>query len=82
MPVGELLCAAKRRLQRGRCNQKPQPERWQHDLGEGSDVHHPATAVEALGQRPLLVQGGTQNFKVTYPDDFALAEAVLKGRVR
>ena len=41
-----------------------------------------ASAVEALGHRPLLVPGGTQNFKVTYPDDFALAEAVLKGRLR
>jgi len=41
-----------------------------------------AAAVEALGHRPLLVPGGTQNFKVTYPDDFALAESVLKGRVR
>ncbi|HSV34559.1 MAG TPA: 2-C-methyl-D-erythritol 4-phosphate cytidylyltransferase [Ramlibacter sp.] len=41
-----------------------------------------ASAVEALGQRPLLVPGGSQNFKVTYPDDFALAEAVLKGRMR
>jgi 2-C-methyl-D-erythritol 4-phosphate cytidylyltransferase len=38
--------------------------------------------VEGLGQRPLLVPGGAQNFKVTYPDDFALAEAVLKGRLR
>ena len=35
-----------------------------------------------LGHRPLLVPGGAQNFKVTYPDDFALAEAVLKGRAR
>jgi 2-C-methyl-D-erythritol 4-phosphate cytidylyltransferase len=41
-----------------------------------------ASAIEALGHRPLLVPGGTQNFKVTYPDDFALAEAVLKGRLR
>jgi 2-C-methyl-D-erythritol 4-phosphate cytidylyltransferase len=48
----------------------------------GDQVTDEATAVEALGKRPLLVQGGTQNFKVTYPDDFALAEAVLKGRVR
>ena len=48
----------------------------------GGQVTDEATAVEALGQRPLLVQGGTQNFKVTYPDDFALAEAVLKGRAR
>jgi 2-C-methyl-D-erythritol 4-phosphate cytidylyltransferase len=48
----------------------------------GDQVTDEATAVESLGQRPLLVQGGTQNFKVTYPDDFALAEAVLKGRAR
>jgi 2-C-methyl-D-erythritol 4-phosphate cytidylyltransferase len=48
----------------------------------GGQVTDEATAVEALGHRPLLVQGGTQNFKVTYPDDFALAEAVLKGRAR
>lgn len=41
-----------------------------------------AGAMEALGQRPLLVPGGSQNFKVTYPDDFALAEAILKGRQR
>ena len=41
-----------------------------------------ASAIEALGHRPLLVPGGAQNLKVTYPDDFALAEAVLKGRVR
>jgi 2-C-methyl-D-erythritol 4-phosphate cytidylyltransferase len=26
--------------------------------------------------------GGAQNLKVTYPDDFALAEAFLKARVR
>ncbi len=39
-----------------------------------------ASAVEALGHRPLLVAGGAQNFKVTYPDDFALAEAVLRNR--
>lgn len=41
-----------------------------------------AGAIEALGYKPLLVPGATQNFKVTYPDDFALAEAVLKGRLR
>jgi 2-C-methyl-D-erythritol 4-phosphate cytidylyltransferase len=48
----------------------------------GGQVTDEATAVEALGHRPLLVPGGSQNFKVTYPDDFALAEAVLKGRAR
>ena len=39
-----------------------------------------ASAVEAAGQRPLLVRGSAQNFKVTYPEDFALAEAVLRSR--
>jgi 2-C-methyl-D-erythritol 4-phosphate cytidylyltransferase len=48
----------------------------------GGDVTDDATAIEALGHRPLLVPGGAQNLKVTYPDDFALAEAFLKARVR
>jgi 2-C-methyl-D-erythritol 4-phosphate cytidylyltransferase len=54
-----------------------------HALEKADDqVTDEAAAIEALGHRPLLVPGGTQNFKVTYPDDFALAEAVLKGRAR
>ena len=48
----------------------------------GGHVTDEAGAIEALGHRPLLVPGAVQNFKVTYPDDFALAEAVLKGRSR
>ena len=48
----------------------------------GDGVTDEASAIEALGQRPLLVPGSSQNFKVTYPDDFALAEAVLKTRAR
>jgi 2-C-methyl-D-erythritol 4-phosphate cytidylyltransferase len=48
----------------------------------GPQVTDEATAIETLGHRPLLVPGGSFNFKVTYPDDFALAEAVLKGRSR
>ena len=41
-----------------------------------------ASAMEAAGHRPLLVRGSAQNFKVTYPEDFALAEAVLQSRER
>jgi 2-C-methyl-D-erythritol 4-phosphate cytidylyltransferase len=48
----------------------------------GGDVTDEASAIEALGHRPLLVAGGAQNLKVTYPDDFALAEAFLKARAR
>ena len=39
-----------------------------------------ASAMERLGLRPRLVEGSAQNFKVTYPADFALAEAVLRSR--
>ncbi|MDO4769899.1 MAG: 2-C-methyl-D-erythritol 4-phosphate cytidylyltransferase, partial [Brachymonas sp.] len=39
-----------------------------------------ASAIERQGHAPLLVQGSASNFKVTYPEDFALAEAVLRAR--
>lgn len=39
-----------------------------------------ASAVERTGLAPRLVRGSVQNFKVTYPEDFALAEAVLQSR--
>lgn len=46
----------------------------------GAAATDEASAMEAMGHRPKLVPGGAQNFKVTYPDDFALAEAVLLQR--
>lgn len=46
----------------------------------GTNVTDEASAMEAMGLHPRLVQGGAQNFKVTYPDDFALAAAVLAQR--
>jgi len=39
-----------------------------------------ASAMERQGLQPRLVEGSAQNFKVTYPADFALAEAVLRSR--
>jgi 2-C-methyl-D-erythritol 4-phosphate cytidylyltransferase len=36
-----------------------------------------AQAVEALGLKPLLVPGELRNLKITYPQDLALAEAIL-----
>jgi len=44
----------------------------------GDAVTDESSAMEFVGQSPLLVQGSAQNFKVTYPQDFALAEAVLR----
>ncbi|KQX87801.1 2-C-methyl-D-erythritol 4-phosphate cytidylyltransferase [Variovorax sp. Root473] len=46
----------------------------------GDVVTDEASAIENLGLAPLLVPGSAQNFKVTFPEDFALAEAVLLGR--
>jgi len=47
----------------------------------GVAVTDESSAMEAQGLKPLLVRGSAQNFKVTYPEDFALAEAVLKSRI-
>ena len=38
-----------------------------------------SSAMERLGLAPRLVPGSAMNLKVTYPADFAFAEAVLKG---
>jgi 2-C-methyl-D-erythritol 4-phosphate cytidylyltransferase len=46
----------------------------------GDDVGDEAGAVEAMGHAPRLVPGSSANLKVTYPEDFALAEALLRGR--
>ncbi len=37
-----------------------------------------AQAIEALGLQPKLVLGELRNLKITYPQDLALAEAILK----
>ncbi|HZN87309.1 MAG TPA: 2-C-methyl-D-erythritol 4-phosphate cytidylyltransferase [Burkholderiales bacterium] len=39
-----------------------------------------ASAVEALGLRPRLVAGSRENLKVTYPEDVAMAKAILARR--
>lgn len=49
--------------------------------GAGSSVTDESSAVEALGLQPRLVPGRLDNFKVTYPEDFALAETLLEQRM-
>jgi 2-C-methyl-D-erythritol 4-phosphate cytidylyltransferase len=53
------------------------------DLSDSSNVliTDESSAMERLGHAPKLVRGSAQNFKVTYPEDFALAEAVLQNRI-
>jgi 2-C-methyl-D-erythritol 4-phosphate cytidylyltransferase len=47
----------------------------------GDTVTDESSAVEAMGLAPRLVPGSAQNFKVTYPEDFALAQALLQSRL-
>jgi len=46
----------------------------------GDAVTDESSAVEALGLAPRLVQGDFENFKLTWPADFALAARLLETR--
>ncbi len=46
----------------------------------GDAVTDEASAIEAAGGAPRLVPGSLENFKVTYPADFELAERLLSTR--
>jgi len=61
------------------------PQMFRHGLlaqalADAADVTDEASAIERLGMRPLLVEGSTRNLKVTFPDDFATAERLLRER--
>jgi 2-C-methyl-D-erythritol 4-phosphate cytidylyltransferase len=49
-------------------------------LHAGDQVTDEASAIEAMGRQPRLVTAAAFNFKVTYPEDMQLAEAVLASR--
>lgn len=44
----------------------------------GDAVTDDASAIEAAGRRPKLVMGDASNIKVTWPEDFARAQALLR----
>jgi 2-C-methyl-D-erythritol 4-phosphate cytidylyltransferase len=48
-------------------------------LEQAGEVTDDASAIEALGLQPKLVEGSLRNFKVTLPQDIELAEFFLKG---
>ncbi|MNS06987.1 2-C-methyl-D-erythritol 4-phosphate cytidylyltransferase [compost metagenome] len=50
-------------------------------LEQATAVTDEASAIEAIGLQPKLVEGDARNFKVTLPHDVALAELYLKGFV-
>ena len=49
-------------------------------LQAGDSVTDEASAVELLGHAPRLVPGSPENLKLTYPEDFELAERWLRSR--
>jgi 2-C-methyl-D-erythritol 4-phosphate cytidylyltransferase len=49
-------------------------------LEQADQVTDEASAVEALGLHPKLVEGSPRNFKITLPHDIAWAELYLKGQ--
>jgi 2-C-methyl-D-erythritol 4-phosphate cytidylyltransferase len=64
--------------------QTPQMFRYgllRHALEQSTTVTDEASAIEALGLKPKLIEGDARNFKVTLPHDVALAELYLKGFV-
>lgn len=61
--------------------QTPQMFRYallRHALESTTAVTDESSAIEALGLQPKLVEGSPRNFKVTTPQDVALAEIYLK----
>jgi len=62
--------------------QTPQMFRYQlllDALQRAVNITDEASAIEALGLQPKLVEGSVRNFKVTLPEDVLLAELHLKG---
>lgn len=49
-------------------------------LSAASNVTDEASAIEAMGLAPKLVACGMENFKITWPQDFDLAERLLRTR--
>ena len=63
--------------------QTPQMFRYQLLLealrvAEFALVTDEASAIEMLGLQPRIVMGSPRNIKVTYPEDLALAESILR----
>jgi 2-C-methyl-D-erythritol 4-phosphate cytidylyltransferase len=64
--------------------QTPQMFRYQllldalTEAGTEAGITDEASALEQLGYRPRLVMGDSRNLKVTFPQDLALAELILR----
>lgn len=95
IPVADTLKRAYRRdktadtisetLARDHLWQAQTPQMFRHGvlrqaLRQAPQVTDEASAVEALGLHPMLVEADSLNIKVTYPHDLALAALILGQR--
>ena len=83
---GDLVAATVTRAHLWR-EQTPQSFRTQalkdaHDKAadEGFEVTDDASLIERYGGRVVVIHGTRANIKLTYPEDFVIAEAMIKGR--
>lgn len=53
-----------------------------HGLDQGLNLTDEASAIEAIGERPLLVTGHWDNLKITRPGDLELAAFILQRQHR
>ncbi|CAN5403242.1 2-C-methyl-D-erythritol 4-phosphate cytidylyltransferase [soil metagenome] len=87
MPVADTIKSAngdriERTVARDRLFGAQTPQMFRHHLlaqalERSAVVTDEASAVESLGLRPRLVRGAIRNFKLTWPEDFELMEAIL-----
>ena len=90
LPVGDTLKRAEgdravATISRERLWQAQTPQMFRFGvladaLARSPEATDEASAIEAIGLRPKLIPGSAENIKVTHPDDFAIAEALLLRR--
>src|SRR5437764_7999385 len=77
-----------RTLERAQLWRAQTPQCFRHDLlrrayelavSSGLDATDDSALVERLGATVRIVEGGAHNIKITTPQDFAVAEILLKG---
>jgi 2-C-methyl-D-erythritol 4-phosphate cytidylyltransferase len=63
---------------------RTEPLRRAHDkaAAEGIEVTDDASLIERYGGRVVVVHSTRANLKLTYPEDFVVAEAILRSRAR
>lgn len=51
-------------------------------LAERKTITDEASAIETCGYQPLMVQGRSDNIKITHPEDLAIAKFILQQQAR